>query len=195
MRGCGCGGADYPASTNSVGANAAPVETLVRGADLGWCGWGHSWGDLFSIVVCAGKGVRLVEASDGGEEGSCEVLELVDPQHPDAGHHEDSDHDEQGAADEVEDADVASNEGQCGGDSLNSERDEDERYAQAEAVDEPQERATPRCAGRGAQGQDSAEGGAHARRPTQTENDTEQGRAGDAGAGPPRHLGGPLEER
>ena len=107
----GCGDAGYPAPTDPVGADAAATEYLVRGEDLGWCGWGHSWGDLFSIVVCAGEGMRLVEALDGGEEGSCEVLELVDPQHPDARHHEDSDQDEQGAADEVEDADVASNEG------------------------------------------------------------------------------------
>ena len=103
--------ADYAALTHPTRSHAARTEPLVRGVEFGGCGWEHSWGDLFSIVVCAGEGMRLVEALDGGEEGSCEVLELVDPQHPDARHHEDSDQDEQGAADEVEDADVASNEG------------------------------------------------------------------------------------
>ncbi len=114
---------------------------------------------------------------------------------PGPGHLEHAHHDQQGPADPGHQACVPSGVAEHPHAALERDRHDQERYAQAEAVDEGQERAPRRRPRGGGQGQHGGQGGADARRPAQPEHDAEQWRPGQPGPRPDRRAQHPARER
>ena len=103
------------------------------------------------------------------------MLQLGDDRAPPAGHQHQADDDEQGPAEAGDGKGVPAHERDRGHSTLQSEGDRDERDAEAEAVDEHEDRAAGRAgAADVAQREHRGQRRAGARRPADAEHDPEQ---------------------
>jgi len=114
---------------------------------------------------------------------------------PEAGHHEQSDHDKHGAAHDVHDADVAFQPGDGSAHPAESERDQQERDPEPEAVHGAEQRTARRGAAVEAQRENRGQRRPDARGPAEAEHEAEERGTGETGGDAPARSGRALQER
>jgi hypothetical protein len=119
----------------------------------------------------------VVEKTTSRDETTDHRLQFVHPDGPQPRDHDQADHDEQPAADDVHGPDVPAHERERVGRPAEAERDDHERDAEADAVREPEQRATAGRRRVGAQREHDREGRTDAGRPSRAERHADQRRA------------------